>query len=764
MSSQSTGPSLFAAGVGRKRPRPPAIESLLPRTAGASAGTTNATAAVTRDGGGGGGVDGGDATFSTLGVAGWLIKACAAMGIRVPTPIQRAAIPAILSGRDLVGCAQTGSGKTAAFAVPILQRCMEDPWGPFALVLTPSRELALQIADQFTVLGGPARVRVATVVGGMDIVAQGLALSTQPHIIIATPGRLAHHLTLGTAPPDLSRLAFLVLDEADRLLEGPFHPDLHTILQAAAPKPGAPPRPPRQTLLFSATVTPDALTTATEPAAPEVAALAAEAAVASAVSHGKGKKGAAAASATATAAALSRPPIVTQLALRDPLYVDVTPRDLTTAVTVAALRQHYVFMPETVKNAYLWHVLTLLLAPAAIPHAVGVEDALRGKGGARGHRKPAHKHTTPPTATARNAFTLPTASTAVMMGRTNPAHARRADGGEEGEEEDDMEEGGDSADEAHDVDGGGRGAARGHGRPPFATALAAAGAGGDDADAEDVVGVARSAIVFTGTCLSCQTVTEMLQELGVPCAPLHSVMPQGKRISSLAKFKSSLVPVLVATDVASRGLDIPTVDLVVNYDLPRLPSDYIHRVGRTARAGRRGHAVSLVTQYDVRLLQTVEEKVLHGAKMAALPGVEEEVVLRKLAKVATAVKLASHRLEETGFNEALEVHEGRKAEATARSRAFQAGGEGEGDADGGDGGGDDVTGESSAAPAAGDGAAAVRKRRRVGAPAAVDGVEPDSAPAVDVAGDRAVASSKRTDVGAGGRGKGKRPQGSAGKS
>ena len=141
------------------------------------------------------------------------------LGLKKPTPIQENCIPAILKGDNCVGCAKTGSGKTLSFALPILQTLSDDPYGIYALVLTPTRELAFQIADQFRVVGKPISLRDVVVVGGRDIVLQGQELSKRPHIVIATPGRLADHLE-SCDTFTLKKIKYLVLDEADRLLEG----------------------------------------------------------------------------------------------------------------------------------------------------------------------------------------------------------------------------------------------------------------------------------------------------------------------------------------------------------------------------------------------------------------------------------------------------------------------------------------------------------------------------------------------------------------
>lgn len=128
--------------------------------------------------------------FSDLGLAEWAIQTCKELGMRKPTPVQTHCIPKILAGRDVLGIAQTGSGKTAAFALPILNRLAEDPYGVFALVITPTRELAFQLAEQFRALGSCLHLRCSVVVGGMDMITQAKALVSRPHVVVATPGRI----------------------------------------------------------------------------------------------------------------------------------------------------------------------------------------------------------------------------------------------------------------------------------------------------------------------------------------------------------------------------------------------------------------------------------------------------------------------------------------------------------------------------------------------------------------------------------------------
>ena len=189
-------------------------------------------------------------SFKVLKVDPWLCKNLSTVGIAKPTWIQGETLPHSLAGKNILGCAQTGSGKTACFAVPILQKLAIDPYGVFGLILTPTRELAYQIMEQFKVFAGNnMNLRINVIVGGVDIMRQASDLAEIPHVIIATPGRLVHHLQNDTSGLNdyLQNLQFLVFDEADRMLtEESFRPELEIIL-AALPKQ-------RQTLLFSATM------------------------------------------------------------------------------------------------------------------------------------------------------------------------------------------------------------------------------------------------------------------------------------------------------------------------------------------------------------------------------------------------------------------------------------------------------------------------------------------------------------------------------
>jgi ATP-dependent RNA helicase DDX49/DBP8 len=344
--------------------------------------------------------------------------------------VQSKCIPAALKGCDVIGCSKTGSGKTLAFAIPILQALSEDPYGIFSLILTPTRELAVQISDQFRAVGKPLNLRDCVVVGGRDMVMQGKDLSKKPHIVIATPGRLADHLE-SCDTFSLKKIKFLVLDEADRLVDGGFDGQLKTIFSSL------PPSEQRQTFYFSATLS-DSLQKIKE------------------LSVSKGRE-----------------PFVWQSCVED---------QKSDIATVKGLDQRYVLTPNDAKDAYLAQVV-------------------------RQHY-----------------------------------------------------------------------------------------------DSED--GEKDLTIIFTRTCKLCQLLAMTLTSLGYPSSALHSMMAQKERALSLAKFRSSQVRILVATDLASRGLDIPDVQLVLNHNVPHVTKDYIHRVGRTARAGRRGVAITLVTPHDVVLIKS----------------------------------------------------------------------------------------------------------------------------------------------------------------
>jgi len=179
-----------------------------------------------------------------------------------------------------------------------------------------------------------------------------------------------------------------------------------------------------------------------------------------------------------------------------------------------------------------------------------------------------------------------------------------------------------------------------------------------DSDDEDE-GKCRSTIVFVSTCERCALVSGILSEVGVENVALHSLLSQNRRLAALAKFKSQQVRVLVATDIASRGLDVPSVDLVINSELPRNPVSYVHRIGRTARAGRRGRAISLVSEQDVSLVHAAED--ITKRPLEKCSEITDDAAIRMLGPVTKAARLAKMKLMDIGFDELVKKFKERKA-------------------------------------------------------------------------------------------------------
>lgn len=355
-------------------------------------------------------------TFADLQLIPELMEACVQLKYSKPTPIQAQSIPHALQGKDIIGLAQTGSGKTAAFAIPILQSLWNLPAPYYALVLAPTRELAYQIKETFDALGLGMGLRSACIVGGMDMMDQARDLMRKPHVIVATPGRIMDHLE-HTKGFSLKNLKYLVMDEADRLLDMDFGPALDKILKIIPVN--------RTTYLFSATMT------------------------------NKIEK-------------------LQRASLHQPVRVAVS----TKYQTADNLVQSMMLVSDGYKNTYLVHLL--------------------------------------------NEFT------------------------------------------------------------------------------------GKSIIIFCRTCAHTQRTSLLARILGFSAVPLHGQLSQAQRLGSLNKFKLGKANILVATDVAARGLDIPAVDVVINYDIPTDSKAYIHRVGRTARAGLLGKSISLVTQYDLEMYLRIE--------------------------------------------------------------------------------------------------------------------------------------------------------------
>ena len=368
-------------------------------------------------------------TFPSLGLSAGVLQAVQDAGYTSPTPIQQAAIPLALEGRDLIGLAQTGTGKTAAFTLPIVDRLLGGPRRVRALILTPTRELAVQVEASFQKYGKHSDLRVMPVYGGVPLDPQTKALRKGVDVIVATPGRLLDHLERQNVVFD--DLEILVLDEADRMLDMGFAPQLNRIV---AELPSY-----RQTLLFSATMP------------PEVEALA-------------------------------------RKYLRKPQVVQVGRRSMA-ASTVA----HAVYpVPHTRKTELLIQLL------------------------------------------------------------------QQAD--------------------------------------------------------------MNSVLIFTRTKHGADRVVRDLKRGGIPATAMHGDKSQGERTKALAGFKAGKIRVLVATDVAQRGLDISGISHVINFDVPQEPEDYVHRIGRTGRASQTGDAYTFMAPDEIAMVRTIERVIGQPIPRISVPG------------------------------------------------------------------------------------------------------------------------------------------------
>ncbi len=362
-------------------------------------------------------------SFSDLNLLPQIQRALQSVDYSTPTPIQAAAIPHLMAERDLLGCAQTGTGKTAAFALPILHRLGSDPQAakphnPRVLVIAPTRELAAQIDESFRTYGRYSHLRQAVVFGGVSQIHQVRALSRGVHVLIATPGRLLDLMNQGHVR--LDRVEIFVLDEADRMLDMGFLPDLKRII-ARLPKQ-------RHSLFFSATM----------------------------------------------------PPRVAELArslLTDPVRVEVTPQ----SSTVESIEQQVLFVPQREKQGLLSKIL----------QGPNVGQVL----------------------------------------------------------------------------------------------------------------------VFTRTKRGADNLTRQLNRHGMTVEAIHGNKSQNARTRTLQKFRRDQLQVLVATDLAARGLDVQGLSHVVNYDLPLEPECYVHRIGRTGRAGARGIALSFCDPGERSQLRAIEKLI-----------------------------------------------------------------------------------------------------------------------------------------------------------
>ncbi len=422
--------------------------------------------------------------FDDLGLAPALLRALTEQGYTDPTPIQANAIPPALEGRDLLAAAQTGTGKTAAFGLPLLQRLAAMPRAqgdrrPRALVLTPTRELALQVDESLRAYGSGLRLRTAVIFGGVGMQPQVEVLRRGVDVVVACPGRLLDHM--GQRSVDLSGIAILVLDEADRMLDMGFLRDMRRIL-------GALPREGRQTLLFSATF-PDPIRT------------------------------------------------LAQEFMRAPVSVEVAARN-----SIAATVTHRVHPVDAMRKREL--LLDLL---------------------ARDSR--------------------------------------------------------------------------------------------------------RQTLVFARTKHGSDKLARFLEAHGLPCAVIHGNKSQNARTRALGDFKAGRATVMIATDIAARGIDIDQLPVVINFELPMVPEDYVHRIGRTGRAGAEGLAISLVSAEEANQLRDIQRVIDREIEQEVVVGFEPTKPLRLDARGRSQPAL---RAPEARFSQAQPVNSGARP-PRAHGRSTHAG-------------------------------------------------------------------------------------------
>jgi ATP-dependent RNA helicase RhlE len=414
-------------------------------------------------------------SFSTLGLAPGLLRAVAAQGYTEPTPVQRESIPFVLAGRDLLAGAQTGTGKTAAFVLPMLQLLASTPPRDGgrprirALILVPTRELAIQVEESVRVYGANSR-RSTTIYGGVGFPGQLRALRNGPEIVVATPGRLLDHSRQRTI--DLGAVEILVLDEADRMLDMGFIRDIRSIIALLPAR--------RQNLLFSATFS------------NEIRALA-------------------------------------EGLLDRPASVQVTPRNTPTDL----VRQVVHPVDRARKRELLSHLVRT--------HAI------------------------------------------------------------------------------------------------------------------------EQALVFTRTKHGADRLAKQLLEDGIATAAIHGNKSQPQRVRALTDFKAGRVTLLIATEVAARGLDIEQLPHVVNYELPMVPSDYLHRIGRTGRAGIEGDAISLVCVDEAPMLREIERLLGQPIPSEVVPGFE----------VDSSIRPEAIRLRSAGGGRPQQSHGPRRAGPAASANGWR---------------------------------------------------------------------------------------------
>jgi ATP-dependent RNA helicase DeaD len=397
-------------------------------------------------------------SFGDLGLADPVLAAVASVGYEAPSPIQAATIPPLMAGRDLVGLAQTGTGKTAAFALPILSRLDLAQREPQALVLAPTRELAVQVAEAFERYAeSMPGVHVLPIYGGQGYGVQLSALRRGVHVVVGTPGRIMDHLEKGTL--DLGRLRYLVLDEADEMLNMGFAEDVETILAETPAE--------KQVALFSATMP------------KQIRAL-------------------------------------SKKYLSDPVEIKVEAK----TKTAANIRQRYLVVSYPQKVDALTRIL----------------------------------------------------------------------------------------------------------------------------EVENFEGM----IVFVRTKNETETLAEKLRARGFSATAINGDVPQPVRERTVAQLRNAELDVLVATDVAARGLDVQRVSHVVNYDIPTDTESYVHRIGRTGRAGRSGDAISFVTPRERYLLRHLEKANGVALEEMRLPSVEDVNVTR-LARFDDAITAALSQAQRVEF-------------------------------------------------------------------------------------------------------------------
>ena len=378
--------------------------------------------------------------FNELGLSAELLRAVDEKGYQEATPIQQQAIPLILKGHDVLAAAQTGTGKTAGFTLPLLQKLQQSEKNRRnirALVLTPTRELAAQVAESVRDYGTHLPFKTAVIFGGVNIKSQIKQLRNGVDVVVATPGRLLDHMQQKTI--DLSKVEFLVLDEADRMLDMGFIRDIRKVIKVLPVE--------RQNLLFSATFSSDIRKLAND---------------------------------------LLDSPVEVEVAQRN------KPADLVTQVV---------------------HPVDKRRKRQLLSERIGKENW-------------------------------------------------------------------------------------------------------------------RQVLVFTRTKRGANRLAEQLEQDGIESAAIHGNKSQGARTRALADFKSNKVRVLVATDIAARGLDIEMLPYVVNYELPFVAEDYVHRIGRTARAGQKGNAVSLVCVDELLLLKDIEKLLGTNIEKQVLKGYEPDTRIK----------------------------------------------------------------------------------------------------------------------------------------